>query len=200
MRRLRGALAGALLVSGVLADAEPAQENARPYLAPWIVLPYSGAALSAWGTLVAMSPGKLTPNSGGVLFDVPAGSGKPVVEASDPESPRWVAPLVASAHAAGLRAGIAVSLPDVPVPADPRAAEAATAGTLFPDGLRTALFDARGADLFELHFPDLANLQARSFVLKKLAAELRAQHPAATIAVTFAAGAGGPLSPPAATV
>ena len=41
------------------------------------------------------------------------------------------------------------------------------------------------------HFPDLANLQARSFVLKKLAAGLRAQNPAATIVVTFAAGQSG---------
>jgi hypothetical protein len=194
MRRLLGALAGALIVSGALEGAEP-QENARPYLAPWIVLPDSGAAFSAWGTLAAMPPGKMTPNSEGVLFDVPAGSGKPILEAFDPEAPRWVAPLVSSAHAAGLRAGIAVSLPDVPVPADPRAAEAATAGTLFPGGLGTALFAARGADLFELHFPDLANLQARSFVLKKLAAELRAQNPAATIAVTFTA-IGDALFPP----
>src|SRR5258706_761276 len=138
MRRLRGALAGAFPVSGALADAEPGAENARPYRAPWIVLPDSGAALSAWGTLVAMSPGKLTPNSGGVLFDVPAGSGKPVVEASDPESPRWVAPLVASAHAAGLRARIAVSLPGRPLPAPPPPPGSPTPGTAFPDRLRAA--------------------------------------------------------------
>src|SRR5512144_2937623 len=193
--KLSGALAGAFLVSSLAAaQTSPAPapaEGTRPYLAPWVVLGTGTAGFDGWGALTHLSPAKASPNSPGLLFEVPAGSGRPITAAFDPEAGRWASLLTSSAHAAGLRAGIAVSLPDVAVPTDPRAAEAATIASLFPDGPGVAFFAAKDADLFELHFPDLANLPARSFVLKKVASELRAQSPSAAIAVTFAAGPDG---------
>src|SRR5204862_62295 len=96
------------------------EERARPYLAPWIVLDTSSAGFDGWTALMQLPGARISPNSGGVLFDVLAGSGKPILEAFDPEAPRWVGPLVSTARAAAESLALgrpiflrAASVPDV---------------------------------------------------------------------------------------
>jgi hypothetical protein len=72
------------------------------------------------------------------------------------------------------------------VPKEPREAEVATPETLYP-GLGRLLSAAAGADLFVLGFPDLEeeDLPARRFLLRKIAAAIRAGNPSARIALVF---------------
>lgn len=176
MRRARPtglALLLALLgAAGAAASDEPA-----PFATAWIVISPGDPRIAA---LAKAPPLPLSPNAPGLLLDVPA-SGFGDAEAE--ESARL---LVSSAHRAGWRAGLGIDLPDTAVPTDPRAAEASTPETLYP-GLGKLLSAFSGADLFVLGFPKLEeeDIPARRFVLRRIAAAIRAANPSARIALAF---------------
>ncbi len=161
---------------------------AVPFVGPWIVV---GPGDPRIGALAVAPPARLSPNAPGMLLDVPAKTfgGEPDVESA--------ARLVAAARRAGWRSGLAVDLPDTEVPKEPREAEVATPETLYP-GLGRLLSAAVGADLFVLGFPDLEkeDLPARRFLLRKIAAAIRAGNPTARIALVFHRVPGPGLFPP----
>lgn len=179
MRRLTLAFAFGVLLSarGLAAGPE------RAYLAPWIVVSPSDARVLSLGELPAS---KLSQNSPGLLLAIS--------DERDPGVAEALSRLVSSSHRAGRRAGLVLTLRDVPVSVEPRAAEAATADTLYP-GLGSILKAAAGADLVELDVPALnGESKSASFVLRKIASEVRAIAPSAKIAITFRA-AGAELFP-----
>lgn len=168
-----GLVAAALLV---LSPAPPA--TATPaYLGPWIVVPPGDQRIEALGRLL---PGKVSPNAPGILLDVPPAS------FPTPEAVASTRRLVADARRAGWQSGLAIDLPDADVPTDPRAAETSSPESLYP-GLGKLLSAAQGADLFVLGFPRLEeeDLPARRFVLRKVAASIRAENPSTRIALVF---------------
>lgn len=176
--------AGAVFSLGLLAAATPlaAQEPLRPYLAPWISVAPGDARLAA---LAALPEGPVCVNSPGLLLEVPHESlGDPAVEAA-------ARALVIAARRAGWRSGLSVELHGEPEPVEGRAAEAATAETIFP-GLGRLLEAGREADLFVLSFPELSG-DARSyrFVISKVAARIHAENPRSRIAPLFFTPAGG---------
>ncbi len=173
----------------VLLALAPWARADHPYLAPWVVVAPGDPVPAA---SPARSPG-LSPNSPGILLEIPheaLGSGK--VE----EGARS---LVARAHAGGWRAGISVALHDEPEPAAGVAANAATAESLFP-GLGSLLSAARGADLYLLSFPALADdPRPYRWVIRKVASEIRAANPGSRIGVLFAGSGSEPYFPSMAT-
>ncbi len=172
----------------ILPFASIAAESPRTYLAPWIVVAPGDLRLAA---LDGAAPAPLSVNAPGLLLEV-----APANVAG--EDARAAASRAAAAHRAGKRFGLSITLAEVPVPTDARGAEAATAETLYP-GLGRLLLSGRDADLFVLVFPDLAgDSPARSFVLKRVAAEIRAQSPGARIAAVFREASPGALFPKAA--
>lgn len=182
-----GALAA---LSLLLASAAPASEPAWPHLTTWVVVSPTASRLDALEAALPARPGSGSP---GLLLELSAAS---YGEAATPEAVRR---LVASARRAGWRSGVALELPEVSVPTDGRSAEAATAATLVP-GLGPVLLAAQGADLFALDFPEIgADVAARRFVLKKVAAAIRAANPKTWIAAVFHQPvSGGTLFPSAA--
>ena len=173
----------ASLGAGTAAAAPP-----RPYLVPWIAvspgdpLPPSPPPDVAGGSINA--PGLLVEAWGGSLAAA--------------ETPGAIAQAFAEARLAGRKTGLSFEVPELPVPADAREAEAASAGSLLP-GLDAALAAARGADLFVLSLPDLPDdVRARRYLLMKVAAEVRARAPAARVAVLFHQPHPGDLFPKAA--
>ncbi len=138
------------------------------------------ARLQALGSL---SPNPLSPNGPGLLLSVADGEGAKASEEA-------VHSLLALAPKAGFHTGLRFALRQVPVPTNARAAEAVSADTLYP-GLGPVLTAAKGADLFVLDVPAFeGDWHAPSFILKKVAAEIRGLAPAAKIAVVL-----GDLSP-----
>lgn len=169
--------------------AAPAAEPAWPHLTTWVVVRPPAPRVEALEASLPARPGSGSP---GLLLELPAPS------YADPSAAEAVRRLVASARRAGWRSGVALELPEVPVPTDGRSAEAATAATLVP-GLGPILVAARGADLFALDFPEIGeDLAARRFVLKKVAAAIRAENPRTWIAAVFHQPREGSLFPAAA--
>ncbi|MFI5181225.1 MAG: hypothetical protein ACHQPI_07530 [Thermoanaerobaculia bacterium] len=184
----RAWLPGLALLLALLAAAKAtAVPEPLPFVGPWIVVTPGDPRI---GGLARASPESLSPNAPGLLLDVPPSA------LADPGAATSARDLVADARQAGWRAGLLVDLPDTSVPTDPRAAEAVSPETLYP-GLGRLLSAASGADLFVLGFPKLEeeDLPARRFVLRKVAASIRAANPAARIALIVHPGAGPGLFP-----
>jgi hypothetical protein len=168
---MRWSAKAALLAAATLYSPGAWAAGPRPYLSPWIVVRPGDARIEA---LVSHARAPLSPNAPGLLLDGSPG------DDTAAESARM---LVGSARNAGWRAGLSLTLQGTVIPEDARAAEAASAETLYP-GLGRLLEAARGADLFVLRFPVLEeDLRAQSFVLKKVASEIRAANPGARLAV-----------------
>lgn len=168
--------------------AEPAP---RPYLSPWIVTSPGAERADLLTPGTPLSPA--APNAPGLLFDLQAPS-----RFVDAAAVSHVKRLGSEAARAGFRFGLAIPLEPVAVPTEPRAAEAATASTLYP-GLSELLVAGAGADLFVLSLGDGGgDARAHRFALKKVAAEIRARAPKARIAVSFDEPKPGALFPAAA--
>jgi hypothetical protein len=148
-----------------------------PFIGPWVVIGSDDPRIAA---LAGATPQLLSPNAPGLLLDVPASA------FANPSAEETVRALAATARRAGWRSGLAVDLPDADVPEEPRAAETATPDSLYP-GLGRLLSAAQGADLFVLGFPKLEeeDIPARRFVLRKVAASIRAENPSTRIALVF---------------
>lgn len=190
MIRARAALVLALLILRVSASAndEALPLSAQPHLAPWIVVGPSDPRIAL---IQKARPALLSPNAPGLLLDVRAGTFQAAGLAAT------VRELTKGCASAGFRSGLVVELPNVPVPTDARGAEVATADTLYP-GLGALLEAADKADLVALLFPDLTgDLAARRFVLKKIAAEIRALNPTVQIALVLDQEESGRLFPAA---
>jgi len=176
----------------LLAAAVPAIAASPPpsFVGVWIVVWPGDPRLDG---LSAAAPQSRSPNAPGYLLAVPA------AEFASPLSESSARALVAAAKGAGWKSGLAIDLPDAEVPKDPRAAEASTPETLYT-GLGRLLEAARGADLFVLEFPKLEeeDLPARRFALRRIAASIRAENPAARIALTFRRVPGAAPFPPVA--
>ena len=172
-----------------------AASETSPFV-PWVVtvpsripaLPMVGASLATSASSASLpTPG--SPARPGLLLEVPHLS---LGEVSAEAAARSV---VASAHAAGWRAGLSVELHDEPEPVAGPAADAATAESLFP-GLGSLLAAARGADLFVLSFPELTeDPRPYRWVIRKVAAEIRGANPSSRIAVLFPASPASPHFP-----
>ena len=190
------------LPATLAAHALPAAGPPAPYLAPWLkATPGNGRI----GSFAAKPASPLSPNAPGLLLSL-----EPRSWERGNAGPRdAIRALARDAHRAGWRWGLALLLPDVPVPPDPRAAESATVEDLWP-GLGEILGEARDADLVTIGFrrsrgrvlpgtipPEEGpfDLKARSYLLRKGSAGVRAAAPHARIA--FAAGpvAHGELAP-----
>lgn len=181
---MRATLAACLLAAPLLAAPLLATEAPRPFVAPLV-------AVSPDAPLPAGRPvaGPLSLNAPGVLVDVPA------ARYGDESLATRLAALVEEAHRTGRRAGVALEVPEQPVPESPTAAEAATAAGLVP-GIDRVIRAACEADLFVLSLRDLrADVRSRSYLFRKVAAYVRAQAPAARIAVLFHEKANGLLFP-----
>ncbi len=189
MRRARP-FGPALLFAFCLSASPPgaaASGPPPPFVGTWIVV---GPRDPQIGALGGAAPAPLSPNAPGLLLDVPPETFE------DPAARDSARTLVACARPAGWRAGLAVDLPDAEVPTDPRAAETATPETLYP-GLGRLLAAAKGADLFVLGFPKLEeeDIPARRFILRKVAAAIRAENPETRIALVFHRTPGASIFP-----
>src|SRR5512140_2242643 len=178
MRRLSPALLGLLIA----ASARAATPHA--YVAPWLAVPPGDARVARIAELPVGAP---SPNAPGVLLKLGAAdwtSGRPAATAA-------VLELAEHAHGAGWKWGLKLDLPDAAVPADVRAAEAATVEELWP-GLGEILGNAKTADvvLISLAAPAGADAKARAYLLRKVSAGARAAAPQARI--SFAASPGAP--------
>jgi hypothetical protein len=163
----RAALLAALLFAPRAGASPPG-----PFLSPWIVVSPGDPRVEG---LKSHAPSALSPNAPGLLLAIDS--------FGDENGAASARTLVTNARNAGWRAGVSLTLEPVPIPEDPRAAEAASADSLYP-GLGRLLEAARGADLFVLRFPRLDDdLRAQSFVMKKVASEIRAANPAARLAI-----------------
>jgi hypothetical protein len=175
-RRILPALLGAFLAAA--AHAAPP----RPYVAPWLAIEPGDARIARASGLPAAAR---SPNDPGLLLRIDGATWA----ASRPASLAAVRALARSAHAAGWRWGLRLDLPHADVPAEARAAEAATVDDLWP-GMGEILREARNADLvtIALATPATGDAKAQAFLLRKGAAGVRAAAPEARIA--YAAGAG----------
>jgi hypothetical protein len=189
----------------IAATALPAPVRAAtpsPMLAPWLKILPTDARI---GRLTALPSGPLSPNAPGLLLTLDPEA----LKAGSLASRQAVRALAKDARRAGWRWGLDLRLPDVPIPADVRAAEAATGEDLWP-GLGEILGGAKEADLVMIGFHDtrvpgihdfgrpqegIFDPKARSYLLRKAAAGARATAPNARI--VFAAGpvAHGELAP-----
>ena len=177
LRRILAALLGLFLSPAARAAAPPA------YVAPWLAVAPGDPRIAR---IAALPVAAQSPNAPGLLLKIdPASwaSGRAASLASARE-------LAAHAHGAGWRWGLALALPDAGVPADVRAAEAATVADLWP-GLDEALKEAMTADLVTLTFaaPAGGDPKARAYLLRKVAAGVRAAAPKARIAFASSPGA-----------
>ncbi|MFI5198262.1 MAG: hypothetical protein ACHQJD_06555 [Thermoanaerobaculia bacterium] len=173
-----------------------------PALSPWLKVAPGDTRI---GRLAGKSAAPLSPNAPALLLELdPKAWG---AEAS--ASRNAIRALAKDAHRAGWRWGLALTLPDVTIPPDVRAAESATVEDLWP-GLGEIFNEAKETDLVTIRFPDTRvpgihdfgrpqegtfNPKARSYLLRKAAAGARAAAPHARI--VFAAGpiAHGELAP-----
>ena len=147
LRRILAALLGLLLA--------PAARAASPhaYAAPWLAVVPADARIAR---LASRPPAPLSPNAPGLLLKIDAASWA----GSRAAALAAARTLAEHAHDAAWRWGLALALPDAAVPADVRAAEAATVADLWP-GLEEALKEARTADLVTIQFPRLRRRRAR---------------------------------------
>ncbi len=116
----------------------------HPYVAPWLTVLPGDARIARIANLPLAAH---SPNAAGVLLTLgaPAWSGGRAASAGS------VRELAEHAHGAGWRWGLKLDLPEAAVPADVRAAEAATVEDLWP-GLGEILREARTADLVVIAF------------------------------------------------
>src|SRR5512140_2800586 len=184
MRRLSPALLGLLIA----ASARAATPHA--YVAPWLAVPPGDARVARIAELPVGAP---SPNAPGVLLKLGAAdwtSGRPAATAA-------VLELAEHAHGAGWKWGLKLDLPDAAVPADVRAAEAATVDDLWP-GLGEILNEAKNADVVTIAFaaPAGGEARGRAYLLRKASAGARAAAPHARIAFAAARHAPGePVAP-----
>ncbi len=169
-RRVFAAVLGLLLSPVARAAAH------HRYVVPWLAVAPGDVRIVRIAGLPDSAP---SPNAPGLLLrlgaaDFSAGRA-PAVEAEFL--------LAEHAHGAGWKWGLELNLPDAAVPADVRAAEAATIGELWP-GLDEILRKADTADLVTISFaaPAGADPKARAYLLRKVSAGARAAAPHAQIA------------------
>ena len=159
----------------------------HPYVAPWLTVLPDDARIARIANLPLAAH---SPNAAGVLLTLgaPAWSGGRAASAGS------VRELAEHAHGAGWRWGLKLDLPEAAVPADVRAAEAATVEDLWP-GLGEILREARTADLVVIGFatPAGGDPKARAYLLRKVASGARAAAPHARIAFEASPGAAGDL-------
>ncbi|MBL8112594.1 MAG: hypothetical protein JNK60_06890, partial [Acidobacteria bacterium] len=189
MHRFLRPFAALLFLSSLALAETEGRKPPETYLGPYVVVAPQDPRLAALGTLPSsLAPG---PNAAGVLLEVPPPFG-------DEGLRETVRLLVKNAHAAGRKAGLWISLPEVAAPASDRAAEAANAESLVP-GLGRLLEASAGLDLVALALPeqssDASGIAGRRFLVRKVAAEVRARSPKARIALVFAAGPDGLFAP-----
>ncbi|HEX5854864.1 MAG TPA: hypothetical protein VFZ57_04520, partial [Thermoanaerobaculia bacterium] len=126
---LRLALPATLAALAVSAAGPPA-----PYLVPWLKVTSGDARVRG---LAAKAAAPLSPNAPGLLLAL-----EPQSREAGSTGPRdAIRALARDAHRAGWRWGLDLELPDIAVPADVRAAEAATVEDLWP-GLGELLKEA----------------------------------------------------------
>jgi len=181
---LRGVAA---LLGGLLST--PAAQAAVPhaYVAPWLAIAPGDPRIAG---VAGRPPASLSPNAPGLLLKVGA------ADFSAGRAPAVAAEslLAGHAHAAGWKWGLELSLPVAAVPAEARAAEAATVEDLWP-GLGEILEEAKTADLVVIALPQAAtgNARARAYLLRKCASGARAAAPGAWIVFEASPGAAGDL-------
>lgn len=153
------------------------------YVAPWLAVAPGDARIAR---IASLPPAPLSANAPGLLLKIdPASWTGGRAAALDAARS-----LAGHARGAGWRWGLALALPDVPVPADVRAAEAAITNDLWP-GLEEILGEAKDADLVTLAFlePAGGDPRARAYLLRKGAAGARAAAPQARIIFSTSPGA-----------
>jgi hypothetical protein len=159
----------------------------HPYVAPWLAVQPGDARIARIADL-PLAPH--SPNAPGVLLRL----GPPAWAGGRAEALAAARELVEHAHSAGWKWGLKLELPDAAVPADVRAAEAATIDDLWP-GLGEILREAKTADLVTISFaaPAGADSKARAYLLRKVSSGARAAGPQARIAFEASPGAAGNL-------
>jgi hypothetical protein len=180
-RRFLAALLGGLL-SPAAAGTIPG-----PYVAAWLAVGPRDARIARIADLPIAAH---SPNAPGLLLRIDAttwAGGRAAALAAARE-------LAEHAHGAGWKWGLKLDLPDGAVPADARAAEAATVAELWP-GLDEILTEARTADLVAISFaaPAGGDSKARAYLLRKVSSGARAAAPHARIAFEAFPGAAGDL-------
>ena len=170
-----------LPIAAATALPDPAgAASPAPTLSPWLKIVPGDARI---GRLAAKAAAPLSPNAPGLLLKLDP----PGWKAGNAAAREAVRALAKDAHRAGWRWGLDLELPDVTIPADVRAAEAATVEDLWP-GLGEILRNANETDLVTIGFYAREGFdpKARSYLLRKGSAGARAAAPHARIA--FAAG------------
>ncbi len=159
----------------------------HPYVAPWLSVTPGDARIARVAGLPLAAH---SPNAPGLLLTL----GAPAWSGGRAASVAAARELAEHAHGAGWKWGLALALPDAAVPADVRAAEAATVEDLWP-GLAEILTEAKTADLVTIAFASAGSgeAKARSYLLRKAAAGIRASAPHALIAFAALPGAAGDL-------
>jgi hypothetical protein len=202
-RRLLSFFLWLLPLAATTAPPSPADASApTPALSPWLKIAPGDARI---GRLAGKPATPLSPNAPALLLELdPKAWGTETSASRDA-----IRALAKDAHRAGWRWGLALELPDVTIPPDVRAAESATVEDLWP-GLGEILREAKATDLVTIgfasaHLPGIHEVgwseearfdpKARSYLLRKASAGVRAAAPHVRIA--FAAGpvAHGELAP-----
>ena len=156
----------------------------HPYVAPWLTALPGDARIARIADL-PLAPH--SPNAPGVLLML----GSPAWAGGQAAAVAAARELAEHAHGAGWKWGLKLELPDAAVPADVRAAEAATIENLWP-GLGEILREAKTADLIVIGFatPAGGDPKARAYLLRKVSSGARASAPHARI--IFVASPGAP--------
>jgi hypothetical protein len=202
-RRLLSFFLWLLPLAATTAPPGPADASApTPALSPWLKIAPGDARI---GRLAGKPATPFSPNAPALLLELdPKAWGTETSASRDA-----IRALAKDAHRAGWRWGLALELPDVTIPPDVRAAESATVEDLWP-GLGEILREAKATDLVTIgfasaHLPGIHEVgwseearfdpKARSYLLRKASAGVRAAAPHVRIA--FAAGpvAHGELAP-----
>jgi len=159
----------------------------HPYVAPWLTVSPSDGRIAR---IADLPLGPHSPNAPGALLKL----GPPAWAGGRAAAVAAARELAEHAHGAGWKWGLKLELPDAAVPADVRAAEAATVAELWP-GLDEILREARTADLVTISFaaPAGADPKARAYLLRKVSSGARAAAPQARIVFEASPGAAGDL-------
>ena len=157
------------LTATVAAHILSAAGPPAPYLVLWLKTSPGDLRIQS---LAAKPTAPLSPNAPGLLLTLEPGSWKVGNATAAQEAVRTLA---RHARLAGWRWGLDLALPDVKIPADVRAAEAATVEDLWP-GLGEILRDAKETDLVTIAFSSREGFdpKVRAYLLRKVAAGARA--------------------------
>ncbi|HEV8268238.1 MAG TPA: hypothetical protein VGR00_08400, partial [Thermoanaerobaculia bacterium] len=186
-----GAFVAILVPHFVFAQADRAEKtkDKPPFVTVWVALP-SSADLRE-DVLPKVPPSS---NAPGLLVELAPGDER------NPEVAGRVKSAFAAARAKGWRAGLTVPLMRVAVPEDPRKAEATTSDVLYP-GLGAILAAASNADIVVLEVRDLDDdPRARSYVLRRVASDVRSRSPRARVALAFRSEGGAAFPARAAAI